>query len=150
VPGLSIQVLETHLRRLTHLALLASLGVLALLPAFDHHAAEYSPWHSHLADDGRMAADLPWHHAHPFAQPHLHTFVSGADASAWTGGLIFAPGSLPALFSLLTALDQVLPPHAWLPALALAALWLLRGSPRLFPRLAVALRLDPPPRFRLG
>lgn len=136
------------LPRLIHLALLAALGVLALLPAFDHHAAEYSPWHSHLLAGGRVAVDAPEHHDHPYAQPHAHPAAPGDPASAATDGVVFAPNPLAGVVSLLAALDQVTPPGLAPLALPVAALWLLCAAGRLWPRPIQTPLPDPPPRLR--
>jgi hypothetical protein len=147
VPALSPSAFVPHLsqllRRLTHLGLLASLGVLILLPAFDHHAAEYSPWHSHLTLSG---ADLPFHHEHPFAQPHHHSAGSGPAVPA--SGVVFAPNPLSGVVSLLAAFDQVLP-SAWLVLAPLSALWLVNAVTRLLLRPNPLSLLDPPPRLVL-
>lgn len=143
--------LVSPLRCLLHLSLLAALGLLALLPAFDHHAAEYSPWHGHVIVGG---ASLPAGHAHPFAQPHTHPAahthspaapVSGAQS---TPGVVFTPASLPGIVSVLVALSAILPgPGVWLAAVPLAALWLLLASARLSPRPCALTLPDPPPRL---
>ncbi len=136
------------LPRLIHLALLASLGVLALLPAFDHHAAEYSPWHSHLLAGGRVAVSTPAHHAHPYAQPHTHPAALGAPALAETNGVVFGPNPLAGVVSLLAALDQVVPTGLAPLALPVAALWLLCALGWLWPRAIQSPLPDPPPRLR--
>lgn len=136
------------LPRLIHLALLASLGVLALLPAFDHHAAEYSPWHSHLLAGGRVAVDAPDHHDHPYTQPHAHLLVPDSSTAADAGGVVFASNRLAGVVSLLAALDQVMPASLTPLALPLAALWLLCAASRLWPRPIQTPLPDPPPRLR--
>jgi hypothetical protein len=111
------------------------------LPAFDHHAAEYSPWHSHLTLSG---AHLPNHHPHPYAQAHTHP----APGAAPITGVVFTPNPLSSVVSLLAAFDQVLPP-LWLALLPLAGLWRVCAPPRLFKRLSLLPFPDPPPRRAL-
>jgi hypothetical protein len=151
VPALSPLRLSTLCARLLHLALLGALGLLALLPAFDHHAAEYSPWHGHLSATG---APLPAGHVHPFAQPHLHpaAHTHGPAASARGAesapGVIFTPASLPGIVSVLAALTAVLPPPGvWMAAVPLTALWLFLAATRLSPRPFALTLPDPPPRL---
>jgi hypothetical protein len=136
------------LPRLIHLALLASLGVLALLPAFDHHAAEYSPWHSHLLAGGRAVVGMPEHHAHPYTQPHTHPAAPGDPALAEASGVIFGPNPLAGVVSLLAALDQAIPPGLTPLALPAVALWLLCALGQLWPRAIQTPLPDPPPRLR--
>lgn len=134
------------LPRLTHFALLAALGVLALLPAFDHHAAEYSPWHSHLLAGGRVAPDTAWHHNHPYAQPHTHPAAPDDAARPDASAFVFGPNPLAGVVSLLAALDQVIPTGLVPVALPLAALWLLCAASQLRPCATQIPFPDPPPR----
>lgn len=143
----SLLRLSWLLPRLAHLALLASLGVLALLPAFDHHAAEYSPWHSHLLAGGRVAPDTAWHHDHPYAVEHTHPAAPLDAALPDAEGVVFGPNPLAGVVSLLAALDQVIPAGTTPLALPLAALWLLCTASQLWPRAFQTPLPDPPPRL---
>jgi hypothetical protein len=131
----------------------ASLSLNFVLPAFDHHAVEYSPFHSHVILGARSAAEREQalaEHQHGAGQPHTHAPAdtgagasSAASAVAWPNPtpLVFATGGwLEGLLALsaagapdlLVSLDWSAPQPVfavWFALLPAALFFLLRTSP---------------------
>jgi hypothetical protein len=102
--------------------LLTSLSLNWVLPVFDHHAAEYNPFHTHRVV-GAVSPDQRAHrladHHHGAGQPHVH------GASAAPSG----PASTSPSVVGFTALDGLLDLAARAGDLAVAADWALPQPP---------------------
>jgi hypothetical protein len=133
-------------RHLIHLALLACLGTLAFLPAFDHHSPEYSPWHGHTLAGEVMVTSLPERHEHRLAQPHVHPAGPNEVTRAAGGGVVFTPNPVADSVSLFPTLALVAPSYIWLTA-PLSALSLLCAAGRPSRRAIPTPLPDPPPRL---
>jgi hypothetical protein len=73
-------VSDSRLRQAACLIFLAAVGQSLALPIVDHHALEYSPWHSHLVLSAGSAQAAAWaitHHHHTFEQQHPHDPATG-------------------------------------------------------------------------
>jgi hypothetical protein len=129
--------------------LIAALSVNSVLPALDHHAAEYSPFHAHVVAGAATPAErdaLLQDHHHGSGQPHRHgpagdeSNPAGAVASHSTLTVIGARLADGLLSLAANAGDQQLMP-AELPLSPPLAIWLALLPAVLF----LAWRASPPP-----
>jgi hypothetical protein len=118
---------------LTFWGLLTSLSLNWVLPAFDHHAAEYNPFHSHQVVGGSPAereALLAAHH-HGAGHAHDHhnpTMPAGTLAPESDTPTLVSLRSLEGVLALVTqAVETVAAVAAPLPLLP-PALWLAVGT----------------------
>lgn len=129
--------------------LITSLSVNVVLPAFDHHASEYSPFHGHVVLGSASPTErdqLLTAHAHAAAQPHSH----GSTASNQEPGVVAQDEAARAVIgtSLLTDLlalaasvvHVIVATHRPLPQ-AVLAIWLTLAAAALLLRM----RAIPPP-----
>ncbi len=133
--------------------LLISLSVNWVLPAFDHHAVEYSPFHGHLVLGASSASERDQAlaaHSHSAALPshtHAHDHAAPAEQTASSTGA--PPAAAPTIIgtSLLTDLQaladsvvHVIVDVDWLLPQPAMALWLI-----LLPAALLLLHRPPPP-----
>lgn len=128
--------------------LMASLSVNSVLPAFDHHASDYSPIHGHVVLGGLSASQREQAlaaHTHGAAEPHAHAAVElhahvatepHAHAGAAPGhppGAVVAVEDTPAvagisllseLLTLAAGTVHMLVVSDWILSQPLLALWL--------------------------
>jgi hypothetical protein len=127
--------------------LIAAVSLNNVLPALDHHAAEYSPFHVHLVVGAGTPAErdaLLADHHHGAGQPHQH---EPADSGS-TPGAVGAQSNLTAigarladgLLSLVASADPQIMPEG-LPLLPALPLWVTLLPVVLF----LAWRASPPP-----
>lgn len=109
--------------------LLTSLSLNWVLPAFDHHAAEYSPLHTHqvVGASGAQRGALLAAHTHGAGHPHDH-HAPGTAASGSSAPTLVSLIALDGLLALVAhAADLVTAPGLPLP-LPPVALWVIAGA----------------------
>jgi hypothetical protein len=109
--------------------LLTSLSLNWVLPAFDHHAAEYNPFHSHdVVGDASPAQrqQLLAHHAHGAGQSHLHPGSPGTPVAR--DPHVVSLGALDGVLALVARAADVVAPPAWSLPPAPLALWLVAAA----------------------
>jgi hypothetical protein len=127
--------------------LIAAVSLNNVLPALDHHAAEYSPFHAHLvvgADTPAERDALLADHHHGAGQPHQHgpAHDDGVPAAVAAQSNLTVIGARLAdgLLALVASADPQIMPEG-LPLLLALTLWVTLLPAVLF----LARRASPPP-----
>lgn len=121
--------------------LLTSLSMNWVLPVFDHHAAEYSPFHGHaVAGGAAQLHHLLEIHAHGAGQPHTHS-EAGAPVST-TSGTVISLSALDGLLTLVARAADVVVTTAWPLPQPPVGLWLAVGMATVL----LLWRATPPPK----
>lgn len=121
----------------------ASLSLNFVLPALDHHAAEYSPFHAHLVVGALTTAEREQAlaaHQHGGGQPHTHPASAAVLPMTGETPVVYATGLWESLLALgaggvpelRVRLDWPVPPPlyaVWLVLLPAALCLVLRSSP---------------------
>jgi hypothetical protein len=134
---------------ITFCGLVVSLSVNWVLPTFDHHVVEYSPFHNHVVLNAASASDRHQAlvaHTDGSTHPHSHTApaardVAWASAPASHAPSVIGTSLLTDLLALAASVVHVIVAHDWLLPQPVLALWLL-----LLPAAMLLLRrVTPPP-----
>jgi hypothetical protein len=135
--------------------LICSLSVNFVLPAFDHHAADYSPWHDHVVVGASTAAEREQAlqaHTHGAGVPHSHG-PTGAEHQAATvvaeaaGRAVIGTAALTDLLAVAASALVFVASADWPAPQPMAALWLALLPAALLLRPRTPLPPERPPRY---
>jgi hypothetical protein len=135
--------------------LITGLTLNCVLPALDHHAAEYSPFHEHLILGAASPAEreaLLAGHQHGAGQPHQHDqttqgTAAAAPQQAEPSVTVLGTGVIDSLLSLAAGAGDRLAQGDALPVLPPLALWLTLIPIALLFSKRAAPPLEQPPRL---
>jgi hypothetical protein len=120
-----------------------------VLPAFDHHAAEYNPFHSHEVVGTASPAQrqqLLVNHQHGAGQPHQHP-SEPAPRAVPPGPTVVSLGALDGVLALVAPAADLVASEPWRLLLAPLAVWVVVGAAALLLLPRSALPRKQPPRF---